>query len=108
MPPLTTIASTELLMVVVVGLLLFGRKLPDVAKAIGRSFFEFRRGVTDLRRETGIDDALRDMKREANSWRPPATPPPSERRRPPALEKEPTEDAQVDEPSDAPPDLGGP
>ena len=43
---------TELLVVFVVGLLVLGpKRLPQVARSLGRSLAEFRRASTDLRRE---------------------------------------------------------
>jgi len=57
---------SELLIAVLVGLLLFGGNLPKVARDIGKVFFQFRRTMNQLRRESGIEDAIRDMHREAN------------------------------------------
>ena len=54
----------ELLVAGVVGLLLFGGRLPEVAKDAGRAFFRLRRTMTGLRRETGIDRTLRDLRLE--------------------------------------------
>ena len=54
----------ELLMAGVVGLLLFGGRLPEVAKDAGRAFFRLRRTLTGMRRETGIDRTLRDLRLE--------------------------------------------
>lgn len=42
----------HLLLIGVVALLLFGNRLPDVARALGRSFNEFKRGL----KEVGDDD----------------------------------------------------
>lgn len=60
----------EVLVALLIGLLLFGGKLPEVAKDIGRTFFKLRRSVNDLRRETGIDETIRDLKREAENAKP--------------------------------------
>ncbi len=38
----------ELVIIGIVAVLLFGRKLPDVAKSMGKSYAEFRRGLTDI------------------------------------------------------------
>ncbi len=38
----------ELVIVGVVAVLLFGRKLPDVAKSLGTSYREFKKGLTDI------------------------------------------------------------
>ena len=38
----------ELALVGVVAVLLFGKRLPEVAKSLGKSYSEFRRGLTDM------------------------------------------------------------
>ena len=43
---------TELLVILVVGLLVLGpKRLPDLARSLGRGLAEFRRASTDMRRE---------------------------------------------------------
>ncbi len=53
--------GTELLVILVFGLLLFGKRLPDVARSIGKSIVEFKKGMKDVRddieKDTG-DSAL--------------------------------------------------
>ena len=46
----------EMLAIAVVALLLFGGKLPEVARSWGRSFAEFRRSLSGIQNE--INDAL--------------------------------------------------
>jgi len=38
----------ELALVGVVAVLLFGKRLPEVARSLGKSYNEFRRGLTDI------------------------------------------------------------
>lgn len=38
----------ELLIIGVVAVLLFGKKLPEVAKSLGQSYSQFRRGLSDI------------------------------------------------------------
>jgi Tat protein translocase TatB subunit len=46
------IGMTELMVILVVGLLVLGpKRLPGVARSLGRSLAEFRRASNDLRRE---------------------------------------------------------
>jgi len=52
----------EILIVAIVGLLLFGKRLPEVARSLGRSVVEFKKGVRDIRD---------DVDRESNSPSPP-------------------------------------
>jgi len=44
----------ELIIIGVVAVLLFGRKLPDVAKSLGKSYAEFRRGLSDIQSEMDV------------------------------------------------------
>ena len=63
------IGPSELTIAALVGLLLFGGKLPEVMRQVGRVWFGFRRSLNDLKRETGLDDALRDIRRETGGIR---------------------------------------
>jgi len=46
------IGMTELLVIFVIGLLVLGpKRLPELARSLGRTLAEFRRASTDLRRE---------------------------------------------------------
>ncbi|HEX2031117.1 MAG TPA: twin-arginine translocase TatA/TatE family subunit [Actinomycetota bacterium] len=55
-----TLGWPELLLVLAVLLLLFGaRKLPDIARSIGKSTSEFKKGMREAKQEdlTGSDEA---------------------------------------------------
>lgn len=50
----TGMRGTELLIILAVVLLLFGaRKLPELARSLGASAKEFRRGISDASEENG-------------------------------------------------------
>ena len=49
----------EMLIVLVVALLIFGRRLPDIARNIGKSLTEFKKGINEAK-ETR-DDLLDDV-----------------------------------------------
>jgi sec-independent protein translocase protein TatA len=59
LPPTTTpvlalfgsIGTPEALVILVIGLLLFGRRLPDVGRSLGRGIVEFRRGLSGIENE---------------------------------------------------------
>ena len=40
--------SWEWILILVVALLIFGRRLPDVARSVGKSIVEFKRGIKDV------------------------------------------------------------
>ncbi len=41
--------TTELIIIAVIGLLIFGRRLPDVARSVGKSVVEFKKGLRDVK-----------------------------------------------------------
>ncbi len=46
----------ELMVIGVIAILLFGRKLPEVAKSLGVSYREFRKGLNDLQSQISLND----------------------------------------------------
>ncbi len=54
----------ELAIVGLIAVLLFGRKLPDVAKSLGTSYREFKKGLTDI--QSSVHSA--DFSAPANSY----------------------------------------
>lgn len=42
------LGTPELVCIMVVALLLFGSRLPEVAKSLGRGVFEFKKGLTGM------------------------------------------------------------
>lgn len=51
--------GTELIVILVIALLIFGRRLPEVSRSIGKSIVEFKKGMQDMREqvETPLPDA---------------------------------------------------
>ena len=47
--------TTEWILIAVVGLLVFGNKLPDVGRSLGRGIVEFKKGLRGIKDE--IDQA---------------------------------------------------
>lgn len=45
------IRGFEWVVILVIGLLLFGRRLPEVAKGLGKSIVEFRKGLKGIEEE---------------------------------------------------------
>jgi len=46
----------EVLVIGIIAVLLFGRKLPEVAKSLGASYREFRKGLADLQSQIDFND----------------------------------------------------
>lgn len=60
---LSGIRGGELLIILAVVLLLFGaRKLPELARSLGASAKEFRRGVSEGSTEDGAEESQSDVK----------------------------------------------
>ena len=71
----------EILLILIVALLIYGGRLPDVARAIGKSFAELKRGLTETKDvvtrwiDPGIDVRLDDAEPQRQVTRlPPASP----------------------------------
>ena len=48
---LPTIGGPELMVFCVIGLLLFGKRLPEVARSLGKGIVEFKKGVKGIEEE---------------------------------------------------------
>lgn len=46
------LGTTELIIILIIGLLLFGRRLPEVGRSLGKGIVEFKKGVK------GIEDDI--------------------------------------------------
>jgi len=53
---LPSIGPTELVVIGLIALLIFGRRLPEVGRSLGKSFVEFKKGLKDT------SDELKDIK----------------------------------------------
>lgn len=62
------IGLPELILILVVALIIIGpKKLPDVAKALGRAAGEFHRATSDFKDAIDLDDDLKDLKNVKDS-----------------------------------------
>jgi Sec-independent protein translocase protein TatA len=55
---------SELMIVLVAAVLIFGKRLPEVAAQAGQQLAKFRRSLQDIKNETGIDNDLRKIQRD--------------------------------------------
>jgi Sec-independent protein translocase protein TatA len=58
------LSPTELFVIALVAVLVFGGRLPQVAGEAAATVQKLRRALTDLRRESGIDQELQNARRE--------------------------------------------
>ncbi len=77
------IGIPELLVILVVALIVLGpKRLPEVAKALGKALGEFRRATSDLSEELGnarimLEEEVRQAERQAHAAEQQAVPPPA-------------------------------
>jgi sec-independent protein translocase protein TatA len=50
--------TTELIIIAVIALLVFGRRLPDVARSVGKSIVEFKKGLKDVSSEIDVQSRI--------------------------------------------------
>jgi Tat protein translocase TatB subunit len=62
------IGFEELLLILVIALVVLGPdKLPDIARALGRAYAEFKRATDELKHTLDEDETFKDLKNEFNS-----------------------------------------
>ena len=57
--------GSEWIVILIVGLLIFGRRLPEVGRSLGRSIVEFKKGIKGI--EDEIEDASSDSQRSLSN-----------------------------------------
>lgn len=53
---LPSVGYTELFFLAVIAVLLFGKKLPDVAKSIGKGYGKIRRSLSDVQKNLDVSE----------------------------------------------------
>jgi sec-independent protein translocase protein TatA len=56
------LGGQEILLLLVLGVLLFGRKLPELGRSVGKTFVEFKKGVKGLEDEVESAGSPQDKK----------------------------------------------
>ncbi len=59
-PAFWTPGPLELVIILIIAVLLFGRRLPEIARGLGKSLTEFKKGVHEV--EETKDDLISDVK----------------------------------------------
>lgn len=99
------IGMQELVLVLLIALVVIGpRKLPEVARALGKGYAEFRRAFDDMKRSVETEVRTDEIRRTLLDLPPPAQPAP---RKPPAPGEDPGPPPGPGAPGD-PGDAGGP
>ena len=60
-PAFWTPGPLELIIILVVALLIFGRRLPEIARGLGKSLIEFKKGINEAKKVK--DDLESDVKK---------------------------------------------
>lgn len=69
--------TIELIVIGAVALLIFGRRLPEVARSLGKSIVEFKRGIKDVKDDVAINPRIEPPK-QARIDSQPVSPPPND------------------------------
>ena len=66
-----TLSPMEIIIIMVLGVLLFGRKLPEVGRSLGKGIVEFKKGLKGLEDEVDHSTAVRSETAALEPPRPP-------------------------------------
>ncbi len=65
------IGQWELLVILVIALLIFGKRLPDIARSVGKSLSSFKKGLKDVEDDIDSDVPDSDKKKFENKQKDP-------------------------------------
>ena len=83
--------GAEWIFILVVALLIFGRRLPDVARSMGKSIVEFKKGLKDVKNNIDMQSRIEpptNARSESPSQTPTPLPPAQPDATPPAQSEE--------------------
>lgn len=61
--PLAFLGTSEIIVIAIVGLLLFGGDLPKLLRDLGQIWVKMRRSVNEFKREAGLDQTVEEIRR---------------------------------------------
>lgn len=59
----------EMIVILIVGLLVFGRRLPEVGRTLGKTVVQLRKGIADFKEQLRDDEDLRDVKATVHDFK---------------------------------------
>lgn len=59
----------EMIVIMIVGLLVFGRRLPEVGRTLGKTVVQLRKGIADFKEQIRQDEDLRDVKATVHDFK---------------------------------------
>lgn len=62
-------SGSEMIVVLIVGIMLFGRRLPQVGRKVAQTVVQLRQGFYRLKAEMDLDDDVREIKRSFRETR---------------------------------------
>lgn len=66
---LPTLGFQEMFVLLVLGILLFGRNLPQVGRSLGKTVAQLRRGMQDFKDQMDRDESIRDLRNSVRDTR---------------------------------------
>lgn len=69
------LSMTHIIILLIVGVLLFGKRLPEVARSVGKMLVELKKSWAGLEDQLTTGQFFEEPRREASSPPPPARPP---------------------------------
>ena len=65
------LGGQEILLLLVLGVLLFGRKLPDIGRSLGKTMVEFKKGMKGIEDEVAAEGPVQRQSIEPDPVKPP-------------------------------------
>ena len=66
---LFNIGGQEMFILLVIGVLLFGRNLPEVGRTLGKTVAQLRRGFQDFKDQMNRDDTLKEVRKSVGDMK---------------------------------------
>lgn len=61
------LSTTEILLIAVCALLIFGNRLPEVGRSLGKGLIEFKKGLRGIEEDLDVDDSKKKWDEDVNA-----------------------------------------